>query len=256
MPPRSSDQLSSPRAMSIVVSGVASIWSKSLLHFSLEEEVEGGSSSDPVHGGGQHPWRDELGVGMSWPLKVKPVTAGPTPTPIGEQVETGSEKPLRKMYPGAPVGEVVAVDEQPGRPHRPGRAGGGAEAELAVTDIGRSTSRPSRRTRTSRGQPRWRGRRRARAPARVDGVERELSGEVAAVPQRRGPRRTSIHGSRLGDREEGAGEEEERDHAQPEEQRERASFFRPARTRRSGWRRRARPGTARGRPVNAPQTVA
>ena len=47
MPPRSSDQVSSPRAMSLVVSGVASIWSKSLLYFSLKKKLNVESSSEP-----------------------------------------------------------------------------------------------------------------------------------------------------------------------------------------------------------------
>src|SRR3954449_297994 len=51
-PPRSNDHDSSPRAMSEVVSGVASIWSKSLLYLSLKKKLYVASSSAPFMAGG------------------------------------------------------------------------------------------------------------------------------------------------------------------------------------------------------------
>ena len=83
MPPRSSDQLSSPRAMSIVVSGVASIWSKSLLYLSLKKKLNVESSSEPfIAEAASMPGATNSAYGIVWPLNSKPVTSWPTPTPI------------------------------------------------------------------------------------------------------------------------------------------------------------------------------
>ena len=69
--------------MSIVVSGVASIWSKSLLYFSLKKKLKVLSSSEPfIADAASMPGATNSAYGMVWPLNSKPVTSWPTPTPI------------------------------------------------------------------------------------------------------------------------------------------------------------------------------
>ncbi len=69
--------------MSIVVNGVASIWSKSLLYFSLKKKLNVESIRVPfIAEAASMPGATKSAYGMVWPLNSKPVISAPTPTPI------------------------------------------------------------------------------------------------------------------------------------------------------------------------------
>ena len=83
MPPRSSDQVSSPRATSAVVSGVASICSNSFSYFSLKKKLNVESRSAPfIAEAASMPGATNSAYGMTSPLNSNPDTSCPTPTPI------------------------------------------------------------------------------------------------------------------------------------------------------------------------------
>jgi hypothetical protein len=69
--------------MSRVVSGVASIWSKSLLNFSLKKKLNVESSTEPfIAEAASMPGATNSAYGISWPPTSKPPTRAPTPMPM------------------------------------------------------------------------------------------------------------------------------------------------------------------------------
>ena len=69
--------------MSIVVSGVASIWSKSLSYLSLKKKLYVLSSTEPfIADAASMPGATNSAYGICSPLNSNPVTSAPTPTPI------------------------------------------------------------------------------------------------------------------------------------------------------------------------------
>ena len=68
--------MSSPRATSVVVSGVASIWSNSLLYFSLKKKLNVESSRAPfIAEAASMPGATNSAYGMTWPLSSNPDTS-------------------------------------------------------------------------------------------------------------------------------------------------------------------------------------
>ena len=101
--------------MSIVVSGVASIWSKSLLYFSLKKKLNVESSSAPfIAEAASMPGRDELGVRDGLAVELEAGDQLADADADREQVEDRLEEAGDEDLPGAAVGEVVAVEQQPG----------------------------------------------------------------------------------------------------------------------------------------------
>lgn len=62
---------------------MASIWSKSLLYFSLKKKLNVESSTEPfIAEAASMPGATNSAYGTDWPLNVKSPTRAPTPTPM------------------------------------------------------------------------------------------------------------------------------------------------------------------------------
>ena len=185
-----------------------------------EEDVERRVVHGAVHRGhGEQARRDEVAVRDEVPAGAGDLADQHTQAePHGQQVEQRLEDTGREYQPGVPVDPGMPFDQAQAarvaaRPLEPGQqAGRGQHPQRGARHraaCGRCGRRPRCRARTER-------------PGQVDIAEAEHAAQVDAVPQRSDVGEQAEPAGQLGQREERAGEQHQRHHAEPEQVGERA----------------------------------
>ena len=195
-----------------------------LVVLQLEEDVERRVEQRAVHRrGGEHAGRDELGVGDRVAVELEAVDQLADADADREQVEDRLEEAGEEQLPGArgrrrscaARSSPVRLDRRRAGPSA-ARRGRRSTTVMSPASASRRADRQHQPTTAARPGSTTCHRRRATS-RRVS--RHEHPGQVDAVPQRREPGDPLQHGAEVADREERAGEQEQRDQPEPEDQR-------------------------------------